>query len=191
MSTPIDYIIIPGWNGSASNHWQSHWHRIMPHSRRVEVSDWSSPSRTEWVAALQQQIDASFSSRIVLVAHSLGCITAAHWAQHYGHRHAHRIHGALLVAPADVERPQVPQPLQGFAPIPRHPLPFTSLVIGSTNDHAASAERARTFAHWWGSDVEILPQAGHINTESGHHQWVEGLGFLAQLAQQVGRERSA
>src|SRR5699024_6273616 len=50
---------------------------------------------------------------------------------------------------------------------------------------------ARTFAKWWGSDVEILPQAGHINSDSGHNQWVEGLGFLARLAQQTRRARSA
>lgn len=191
MSTPIDYIIVPGWNGSGSQHWQSHWHSIMPHSRRMEVSNWALPNREEWVAALQHQIDASSSSRIVLVAHSLGCVTVAHWAQRYGQSNAHRLHGALLVAPADVERPQAPPPLCGFAPIPRQALPFASLVIGSTNDQAASADRARTFARWWGSDVEILPQAGHINSDSGHHQWVEGLGFLARLAQQAQSARSA
>lgn len=182
MSTPIDYLIIPGWNGSDSHHWQSHWQRIMPYSRRMGVSNWAKPNLNEWVEALEQQIQASPSSRLVLVAHSLGCITVAHWAQRYGQQHAHRITGALLVAPADVERPNAPVELQGFAPIPQAPLPFPSLVIGSTNDHAATAERARNFAHWWGSQVEILANVGHINTASGHHQWVEGLGFLARLA---------
>ncbi len=185
MNTSIEYIIVPGWHGSGADHWQTHWHRIMPHSRRMKVSNWEVPQLTEWVQALQTQVRASTSQRLVLVAHSLGCITVAHWAQRHGQAEAHRIQGALLVAPADVERPKAPAALQPFAPIPRSTLPFPSLVVGSTNDAAATAERARAFAHSWGSDAVILPGVGHINAASGHHQWVEGLGFLARLAQQA------
>lgn len=191
MKTPIDYLIVPGWHGSGADHWQSHWQNIMPYSRRMAVSNWQEPDLDEWTSALQQQIEQSDSSRIVLVAHSLGCTTVAHWAKRYGQRHAHRVHGALLVAPADVERPLAPEALQSFAPIPRSPLPFPSLVIGSSNDKAASAERAQAFANWWGSDVEILTGVGHINTVSGHHRWVEGLGFLARLAQQAKWQRKS
>lgn len=50
---------------------------------------------------------------ILLVAHSLGCITVAHWAALTGC--SRRIAGALLVAPADVERGSVRRELADFA----------------------------------------------------------------------------
>lgn len=183
MSDSIDYLILPGWQGSGPDHWQSHWQTLMPHSRRTQVNDWHHPELDDWVDSLQRQVTASPSRRQVLVAHSLGCVTVAHWAKRYGDRHGHRILGALLVAPADVERPDAPDALRDFAPIPRAPLPFHSLLIGSTNDKAATAERALAFANWWGSEAEILPGVGHINTVSGHTQWIEGLGYLARLLQ--------
>lgn len=189
MRDSIDYLIVPGWNGSGPDHWQSHWQTLMPASRRNQVANWQEPDRDDWVESLQRQIAASASQRQVLVAHSLGCITVAHWAKRYGQRFGHKILGALLVAPADVERANAPAALRGFAPIPHHALPFPSLLIGSSNDHAASAERALAFADEWGSDVEILKDAGHINVASGHTRWVEGLGYLSRLIQQAERQR--
>ena len=91
------------------------------------------------------------------------------------------------VAPADVERPNCPQALQGFAPISRQPLPFPSLLIGSSNDAAASAERAGELAQQWGSGWVILPQAGHINVKSGHRTWEQGFAWLYRLQERIER----
>lgn len=183
MSDPIDYLIVPGWHGSGPDHWQSHWQALMPNSRRSQVGDWEYPDREDWIDSLQREVTASTSRRQVIVAHSLGCVTVAHWAQRYGQQYSDRILGALLVAPADVERPDAAEALRGFAPIPLEPLPFPSLLIGSTNDRAASADRALALAAHWGSDVEILENVGHINSASGHHQWIGGLRYLARLVQ--------
>ena len=38
----------------------------------------------------------------------------------------------------------------------------------------------------WGSELDILPGAGHINTRSGHRQWEEGLLHLAKLGSSQG-----
>jgi predicted alpha/beta hydrolase family esterase len=75
----IRYLIVPGWQGSPDNHWQSHWQRSLPNSARVEQPDWLTPQRRDWVQALEQAIAAE-SSPVILIAHSLGCITVAHWA---------------------------------------------------------------------------------------------------------------
>lgn len=56
------------------------------------------------------------------------------------------------MAPADVERGTAPAALRGFAPVPMEPLPFRSILIGSSNDRAASPARAGHFADEWGSD---------------------------------------
>lgn len=74
----IRYLIVPGWQGSPDDHWQSHWQNSLPNSARVEQADWLTPRREDWVAALAEAIAAD-STPVILIAHSLGCITVAHW----------------------------------------------------------------------------------------------------------------
>ena len=188
----IRYLIVPGWQGSPDSHWQSHWERTLPNSSRVEQADWLRPQRNDWVAELEHKV-ASDTRPVVLVAHSLGCITVAHWAAQAPRALLQRVRGALLVAPADVQRSSCPEPLRNFAPIPRQPLPFVSLLVGSDNDTAASAARAIEMGGDWGSETAILAGAGHINVSSGHHRWEQGFAYLYRLqnlAEQNARRRA-
>ncbi len=187
-SEAIRYLILPGWQGSPYEHWQSHWQRSLPNSARVEQADWMAPQRADWVAALNQALAAD-PRPAILIAHSLGCITVAHWAQHAPAELLRRVRGALLVAPADVERPGCPEPLQNFAPIPRARLPFSSQLIGSDSDSAASAARAIELAREWGSQAAILPGAGHINVKSGHQQWEQGFAHLYRLQNRIEQQQ--
>ena len=180
----IRYLIVPGWQGSADEHWQSHWQRSLPNSARVEQADWLNPKREDWVAELQRSI-ASDPRPTILIAHSLGCITVAHWAAQAPLESLRRIKAALLVAPADVERANCPPALQNFAPIPQHSLPFPSQLVGSDNDTAASAARAIEMARDWGSDMAILSGAGHINVKSGHQRWEQGFAYLYRLQSRI------
>ena len=178
------YLILPGWQGSPEEHWQSHWQRSLPNSMRVEQADWFEPQRADWVSELNRSVAAD-PRPAILIAHSLGCVTVAHWAAQAPIELLRRVRGALLVAPADVERPGCPAPLQNFAPIPRDLLPFPSLLVGSDNDHAASAARALQLARDWGSQAAILPGAGHINVKSGHQRWEQGFAYLYRLQRQI------
>ena len=180
----IRYLIVPGWQGSADEHWQSHWQRSLPNSARVEQADWLNPKREDWVAELQRSI-ASDPRPTILIAHSLGCITVAHWAAQAPAELLGRVQGALLVAPAYVQRNNCPAALQNFAPIPQQPLPFPSQLVGSDNDSAASAARAIELARDWGSDVAILSGAGHINVQSGHQRWEQGFSYLYHLQNRI------
>jgi len=171
-------LIVPGWRGSGNDHWQTHWQHRLPSTSRTHVASWHEPALDDWVRALDRAV-SGIDIPILLVAHSLGCITVAHWAALTGC--SRRIAGALLVAPADVERGSVRRELAGFAPIPMHRLPFPSLVVGSTNDLAASAQRAADFATAWGSQLVVLDNAGYINPASGHHQWEAGFLLLHRL----------
>lgn len=180
----IRYLIIPGWQGSSADHWQSHWQQTLPNGTRVEQRDWLTPNREDWVAELQRSI-ASDPRPTILIAHSLGCITVAHWAANAPVELLRRVRGALLVAPADVERANCPPALQNFAPIPNQNLPFPSQLVGSDNDSAASAARAIELARWWGSDVAIISGAGHINVKSGHQQWEQGFAYLYRLQNRI------
>jgi predicted alpha/beta hydrolase family esterase len=174
----IRYLIVPGWQGSSDDHWQSHWQRSLPNSARVEQDDW--PRREDWVAALDRAINAS-ADPVILIAHSLGCVTVAHWSVNASLVSLRKVRGALLVAPADVERPACSPVLRNFAPIPKHLLPFPSQVVGSDNDPAASAPRALQLARDWGAEAGILAGAGHINVKSGHQRWEQGFAYLYRL----------
>ncbi len=184
---PIRYLILPGWKGSAANHWQTHWQYCLPNARRVEQDDWTYPDCRRWQQALEQQVLAS-PSPVIVIAHSLGCLTLVHWAARAGTTALKRLRGALLVAPADVERADCPPPLQNFAPIPRMRLPFPSLLIGSDNDPAASPGKALELAGYWGCEARILTGAGHINVASGHHCWASGFAYLYQLQTLIGQQ---
>lgn len=172
----IQVLIVPGYTGSGPGHWQSLWEQKHPEYRRVRQRDWYQPQLDEWVAALDAAIMDSLSP-VVLVAHSLGCITIAHWQV----RHSGNVRGALLVAPADVEREDAPQPVRGFAPVPLQPLPFPSVVVASSNDPYVSLRRAQHFARCWGSRFVNIGPCGHIDTAAGFGPWRRGEVLLQNL----------
>lgn len=179
-SNTIHYLIVPGWQGSPDDHWQSHWQRTLPNTARVEQEDWMLPQRDAWVAELERMVAAT-PGQVVLIAHSLGCVTVAYWAASASSATLSRVRGALLVAPADVERGGCPAPLRNFAPVPVESLPFPSVLVGSDNDTAASAQRAHAMGANWGSEVTVLADVGHINVTSGHQRWEQGFAFLYRL----------
>jgi uncharacterized protein len=175
-------LIVPGLYNSEPDHWQSHWQRELPAAWRVEQFDWEQPTLGDWVAGLVEAV--RLHPGAVLVGHSLGCALIAHLARLRGGR---GIGGALLVAPADVERSRpAGRLLQGFAPMPRERLPFPSLVVASRNDPYVEIERAQAFASSWGSDFVDLGRAGHINVAAGFGEWRHGRRLLAGLIERIG-----
>lgn len=167
------FVIVPGWRNSGPGHWQSLWAERLPHAVRVEQADWNLPQRQAWVQALSHTLKP-LRGRVILVAHSLGCICVTHLPSAV----ARRVHGALLVAPADPERRGV---LQDFAPVPCERLPYRSIVVASDNDPYCPPRLAAAYARAWGSDYLRLSGAGHINVESGHGAWPLGLALLDSL----------
>ena len=169
------FFIVPGLGNSGPDHWQTYFERLNPDFTRIEQRSWDCPDRQEWVETLAQALEGEDLSQVVLIAHSLGCATVAHWAGQFGHR----IKGALLVAPSDVETAHYAAfPTTGFGPMPLARLPFPSKVVMSRNDEWVTPVRARQFAEAWGSELVDIGAAGHINTASGHGAWPEGLELL-------------
>jgi len=175
---PSDVLILPGWQNSGADHWQSRWERLHGY-RRVEQHDWMRPLRGDWTARLEEVVrDAS--APVVLVAHSLGCILTAWWAAHSPN--AHRVRAALLVAPGDVERPDLAAQITGWSPIARQRLPFAATLVGSQDDPYCSFDRAQGLAADWGARFIDYGARGHINAESGLGDWTEGHSWLQALA---------
>ena len=124
--SPLVLTLAGLWN-SGPQHWQTHWEARHPQWSRVPHGEWQTPDKDTWVAELDRAI-AACARPPVLAAHSLACVLVAHWAASGS---PHKIAGAFLVAPSDVEAPSYPAGTTGFAPMPLQALPFPTLVVAS------------------------------------------------------------
>lgn len=176
---PSQVLLLPGWQNSGPDHWQSRWEARHGY-RRVEQHDWMRPLRGDWNARLEEVV-LGCDGPVALVAHSLGCILVASWAAHS--RHTHRVKAALLVAVPDVEREDLRIALPGWAPIARQPLPFPSRVVASTDDPYGGLAVAGPLAASWGAELLSLGPRGHLNADSGLGDWPDGQALLAELIQ--------
>jgi len=177
-------LTVPGLNGSGPNHWQSRWEQERSDCARAELGCWSSPRRNSWVTTLDIAIRRA-PAPVVLVAHSLGCITVAWWASLLGQPPGWPVAGALLVAPPYVEAGGVDARLAGFAPVPRAALPFPSIVVASRDDPYATMDQMRDMAGGWLSEFVDIGECGHINAESGLGDWQEGQALVQRLFEMV------
>jgi uncharacterized protein len=171
-------LLLPGWQNSGPDHWQSRWEALYG-DQRVEQHDWDWPRRGDWMARLDEVLLAS-GTPALLVAHSLGCQLVAAWAEHS--QHTERAAGALLVAPPDTEREDMPPQLHNWRPIRRPQLPFGSIAVISSDDPFCAPERGAQMAADWGASVVMAGPRGHLNAGSGLGDWPEGRELLESLA---------
>ncbi|MFI9816983.1 RBBP9/YdeN family alpha/beta hydrolase [Saccharothrix variisporea] len=165
-------VFVDGWFGPDPGDWQELWGLDLV-SRRVVQDDWNTPRRELWV----QRLDEVLAEEVeppVLVGHSLGVLTVAHWVAAGGDR---PVRGALLVTPADVERNPDPA-IRGFAPIPRTPFPFPAIVAASRTDRWMTPDRAREFADAWGAELVDVGPVGHLTAAEGPGAWAAGRELL-------------
>jgi uncharacterized protein len=172
-----DILFVPGYSNSGPNHWQTRWEAKLSTARRVEQEAWSKPVRADWTARLAEAIDEA-TRPVVIVAHSLGVATTVQAVTQI----ARPIAGAFLVSPPDVANSDIrPKHLMTFGPYGRDPLPFPSVVVASRNDPFCDFAVAEDIAGAWGSKFVDAGEAGHINAESGHGPWPEGLLVFARF----------
>jgi predicted alpha/beta hydrolase family esterase len=175
----FDVLILPGWQNSGPDHWQSHWELAFPTMRRVVQDDWEAPVYADWSRRLSAHVERC-RRPVLLVAHSLGTSLVMRWAHEAA---VPSVRGAFLVAPTDGDRdaasPDAPQ--HGFAPMILQPLPFASMVLASANDEWVTLERARAFADAWGSSFVDLGPLGHIGSAANLGLWPQGLVWLGQF----------
>jgi uncharacterized protein len=186
--TAATVVIVPGLRDELELHWQTLLEQRLRADGRAVASvrpmgrvDLSCAAR---VAALERAAQA-IEGPIVVVAHSGGCITVAHWAQST----QRAVHGALFAAPPDFERPLpggYPRLAQldaaGWLPVPRRPLPFRCIVGASRNDPLAAFARVAELAEAWGATLLDLGPVGHLNPASGHGEWPLAETLIDHLA---------
>jgi len=172
-----NYLIVPGLGNSGPEHWQTFFENSGDNFKRITQQEWDAPVCNDWVAAIDKSVSDYDAASVILIGHSLGCTTIAHWATRY----KKKIKGALLVAPSDVEAQEYTFPAKGFSPMPTKKINFKTIVVASADDPWVSLERARHFADNWGSEFINIGKAGHINAASGHKEWKEGFNILKRL----------
>ncbi|MGM4910269.1 RBBP9/YdeN family alpha/beta hydrolase [Rhizobium sp. 768_B6_N1_8] len=175
-----EIIHLPGIGNSGEFHWQSRWESADPSIRRFAPSNWDEPDLSDWIAALEQAVRAARTPP-VLVAHSLACLLVAHWHEVSDLA----IKGAMLVAVPDLASPAFPAQAASFAEVPRKRFRFPSLIVASTDDPYGSLPYVETRAGQWGSALEVIGAAGHINGQSELGDWPEGLALLRNFASRL------
>lgn len=176
-----DILILPGLGNSGPGHWQRRWGERFSTGRFVEQDEWDRPQLRDWVGNIERAVMMA-TRPVVFITHSLGGLALVHAAQSFKDT---KVRGALLVAVPDPESEQFPQAARPFAHVPRDPLPFPSILVASSDDRLCSVERAVDLSSCWGSDFHIANNAGHINVESGHGPWPEGLMMFTRLMQRL------
>jgi uncharacterized protein len=177
----VGVLFVDGWFGPDPGDWQELWLGDLPEASRVEQADWERPDCRDWVRRLDEAV-AKCLEPPLLVAHSLGCLTLAHWVAS-GARH--HVRAAMLAAPADVETHDEPV-LRSFAPIPRTPFPFPAVVVASRTDYWMTPQRAQEFATAWGASLVDGGDVGHLMASEGYGPWPLGRKILAELASRAG-----
>ena len=189
----VTVVIVPGLRDHVADHWQTRLAAALPRSVTVPPLERDKLSRAARVEALARTLEA-VPGPLLLVAHSAGVITVAHWALAETRAHAlgqgrhHAIRGALLATPADLEQPlpagyPALETLRdnGWLPIPRAPLPFPALVAMRRNDPLASMARVQALAGDWQAECVDIGAVGHLNPASGHGEWPRALELMQTL----------
>jgi uncharacterized protein len=185
-SSETDILIVAGQTGSGPDHWQTRLVAKLKSARLVEQDDWLYGSLALAVGRITESV-ALAKKPVVFVGHSAGSTLIPHAiASLRTSGHLEKIRGAFLVTPlAETSLAGLNGIDQALANFPRDPLPFPSVVVASSNDPYASLEESADMALAWGSKLIEAGPAGHIDANSGHGPWPEGMmsfaGFLSRL----------
>jgi len=176
----LDLLIIPGLGGSGPDHWQTRWSQKLSTARVVDQEDWDRPRSEQWINAILREIDAA-PRPVALIGHSLGALAAASAIAAHG---GGKVKTAFLVAPPDLDAPGLaggPVDPLFKEKAPQAALQVPGVLVASRSDPFADWAYAERLADVWALDLADAGDAGHINAESGHGPWPEGLMRLAGL----------
>lgn len=114
---------------------------------------------------------------VVLVAQGLGCILVAAWAALS--RHSERVKASLLVAPLNVEGPDMKNTLPGWSPILKKPMPFPAMVVGCDGETDFRGQWAQALAADWGARWVALDADEDLH--AGVPDWPQGRLLMQRL----------
>ncbi|MGM9906966.1 RBBP9/YdeN family alpha/beta hydrolase [Limosilactobacillus sp.] len=147
---------------------------------RISLPNPFAPQAAEWNDAVDQQVPAT--DGLILVAHSLGCITALRFVAR------HQIHDVrlLLVGAFDKGLPTYPELDSFMIPVPDYrqitPKVSKATVITAKNDPIAPYRDSINVAHQLGAKLIVQPTGGHFLTSDGFSAFPLALKELQRLS---------
>ena len=178
-------VVVPGWQGSGEGHWQT-WlaAQLVEAGREVrypEFADLDNPDLDDWISALRRSLAGLPDDGFDVVAHSLGAVL---WFHHVATgSDSPRPARVLLVSPPSPTT-TIPE-IASFFPPPldidavRHAADGTVLVASDNDEYIPEGIQA-AYAVPLKIATTIVPNAGHLNTESGYGEWPNVLDWCGR-----------
>jgi uncharacterized protein len=170
------FVILHGLEGSGPEHWQR-WlaGRLADAGEQVafpDLPDPFEPQLARWLEALDAALAGLGEGRAqaTVLCHSLSC---ALWLHHSVATDA-RVRRVLLVAPPSLGAGVAA--IEPFFPIPLEPAAVAraageTRLVASDNDPYCPEGAIALYGEPLGVPSELLPGAGHVNSDAGYGPW--------------------
>jgi len=162
-------LILHGWGGSDTPHWQAELAaEVAKNYGTVSfplLDNPHFPSKNRWIKQVKTILEEFKPDTVV--CHSLGCTLWFWLAQ----EEIIEIERLFLISPPSHYTEL--DTIKSFFPVP---MPRTlkakkSYLFVSDNDEYISTDEAEKMAMSYHTPLEIIPNAGHINADSGYGKW--------------------
>lgn len=193
-SPPFDrVVVVHGFAAAPDQHWFPWLASTMAGVEVLTLPTPQTPVADEWIRLVAEAIGRR-DPRTAVVAHSLGCVTAAQ-ALSTGTTGGERVGAFVAVAPFG-EKPAasgdpdldafaehgLPGFLRGYDPATVRARAVAARVIRSDDDPSVPAAASDRFARDLGADVQVVPSAGHFCADDGVTRLEPVLAALRECA---------
>lgn len=167
----VNVVIVHGWDAAPDSNWFPWLKKILEEEGIFcvvpSMPNSPLPQLEEWKNHLRKTIESLPQGKLILVGHSLGCITIAHYLAASANVHAHgcifvagfsgniRIHAIKEFYETAVDLQQVKQKIG------------KAISILSLDDKAVPAEKSREFSREIGAEVIEVKGYGHFMGSEG------------------------
>jgi predicted alpha/beta hydrolase family esterase len=168
----MNYLIIHGIQGRAGKHWQQWLHdQLSSKQHNVIMETYPNPDhpdRSQWLATAQASISNIPPEDLIIVTHSLGAVTALDLIEDM----TSNIRGLVTVAGfyrdygAELNSYFLINHLVNIATV-KNKLIKKSVVIFGDDDPYVPQIELHALAKGLETEPIIIPQGGHLNTDSG------------------------
>ena len=175
-------IIIHGFSGHAGIHWQQWLHdELTQQGHKVLMPDLPQsehPDRQAWLGEVRQVLEGVDTSQLVMVGHSLGVVAALDFIEQLDGR----VDGLVSVAGfaedygADMNSYFLSQKPIDFSKI-KNKLNWSAVIYGD-NDPYVTPAALKYVADSLGVEPVVIPNGGHLNTESGFDKFPQLLEMI-------------
>lgn len=179
-ASECDILVLPGMGGGTPDHWYARWAAKLSTARRVEQRDFDRPVLREWTERIADAAGAA-ERPVVLVGHSMGALAGLFVAPDLPN-----VIAGMFVAPSSARVLRTMDTVDpAFAAASMRRLQFPALLVASRDDPYSTYEESAERASAFGATLVDAGASGHINADSGHGPWPEGLMRFAQFLGQV------